>query len=425
MLIVFLVFVLFLIFGMPIAYAIGISGALYFMQHTNLPATIMVQLPLTQAQNFSLLAVPLFIFAGNLLNCGGTTDRLAKFADILTGRMRGGYAQTSVVLSTMMGGVSGSCIADAAMEARLLGPQMKKAGYAKGFIACNIAFTGLITATVPPGNAMIIYGTTGNVSIGKLFTTGMVIGVFMMIVMMLTTWAISVLRGYKAVRTEKIPPRQIWAAFKECFWALLFPFMLLVGIRFGLFTPSEVGAFACVYAAFVGFFIYRELNLKTFITALENTAKDVGAVMFIIALSAIFGYGVPLDRVPQAVSGFMMGITNSRAIILLMIIIMLSLIGMFMEGAATILILTPILLPLAKSIGMDPVHFGMVMTTTINLSNCTPPVGLSMYTVNSILDCSLSEYVKEMIPWLVTFMLAVLFVAYCPQAFMWLQNLLY
>lgn len=425
MLVVFIAFVVFLIIGMPIAFAIGISGALYFLQHLNLPATIMVQLPLTQAQNFSLLAVPLFIFAGNLLNCGGTTDRLAKFAGILTGRMRGGYAQTSVVLSTMMGGVSGSCIADAAMEARLLGTQMKKEGYATGFIACNIAFTGLITATVPPGNAMIIFGTTGNVSIGKLFTTGMLVGVFMMVVMMVTTWAISCLRGYKPSRTEKIPLREIWSSFKECFWALLFPVMLLVGIRFGLFTPSEVGSFACVYAVFVGVFIYKELNMKTFMKALEDTAKDVGAVMFIIALSAIFGYGVPIDRVPQAVSGFLMGITTNKSLILLMIILMLSMVGMFMEGAATILILTPILLPLATSIGMDPVHFGMVMTTTINLSNCTPPVGLSMYTVNSILGCSLNEYMKEMVPWLITFLIAVLFVAYCPGAFMWLQNLLY
>ena len=203
MLIVFIAFIIFLIVGMPIAFAVGISGALFFVQHSNLPATIMVQMPLTQAQNFALLAVPLFIFAGNLLNCGGTTDRLAEFAGILTGRMRGGYAQTSVVLSTMMGGVSGSAIADAAMEARLLGGDMKKAGYSKGFIACNIAFTGLITATVPPGNAMIIYGTTGNVSIGKLFTTGLVVGLFMMLVMMFTTWMIAAIRGYKPARTEK------------------------------------------------------------------------------------------------------------------------------------------------------------------------------------------------------------------------------
>ena len=291
MLIVFIAFIIFLIVGMPIAFAVGISGALFFVQHSNLPATIMVQMPLTQAQNFALLAVPLFIFAGNLLNCGGTTDRLAKFAGILTGRMRGGYAQTSVVLSTMMGGVSGSAIADAAMEARLLGGDMKKAGYSKGFIACNIAFTGLITATVPPGNAMIIYGTTGNVSIGKLFTTGLVVGLFMMLVMMFTTWMIAAIRGYKPARTEKAKPREVWEAFKECFWALLFPVILLVGIRAGLFTPSEVGAFACVYAAFVGVFIYKELNWKTFVQALGDTTRDVGAVMFIIAMSALFGYG--------------------------------------------------------------------------------------------------------------------------------------
>ncbi|MCR4708391.1 MAG: TRAP transporter large permease [Clostridiales bacterium] len=425
MLIVFLAFIAFLVIGMPIAYAIGISGSLYFLQHLNLPATIMVQMPLTQAQNFALLAVPLFIFAGNLLNCGGTTERLAKFSGILTGRMRGGYAQTSVVLSTMMGGVSGSAIADAAMEARLLGDQMKKAGYAKGFIACNIAFTGLITATIPPGNALIIYGTAGNVSIGRLFTTGMVVGLFMMIIMMLTTWGISTLRGYKPVRTNRVTSKEFWSAFKECVWALLFPIMLLIGIRMGLFTPSEVGAFACVYAALVGVFVYKELNLRTFLKALEDTAKDVGAVMFIIAMSALFGYGVPLDRVPQTVAGFMLSITETPSIILLLIILMLTVIGMFMEGAATILILTPILLPIIKQIGIDPVHFGMIMCTVVTLSNCTPPVGLSMYTVNSIIGCSLGEYAKEMLPWLLTFLFAMAVLAFFPAPFMWLQGVLY
>ena len=425
MLLVFIAFIGFLIIGMPIAYAIGISGALYFVQHLNLPATIMVQLPVTQAQTFALLAVPLFIFAGNLLNCGGTTDRLAKFAGIITGRMRGGYAQTSVVLSTMMGGVSGSAIADAAMEARLLGGQMKRAGYSKGFIACNIAFTGLITATIPPGNALIIYGTTGNVSIGKLFTTGLVVGLFMMIVMMVTTWAISVMRGYKPVRKEKISAKQIWNAFLECFWALLFPIILLVGIRMGLFTPSEVGAFACVYAAVVGVFVYKELTWKTFIEALEATAKDVGAVMFIIAMSALFGYGVPLDRVPQTVAGFMLGITSNPHMILILIIFVLIAVGMFMEGAATILILTPILLPIVKNIGIDPVHFGMIICTVVTLSNCTPPVGLSMYTVNSILGCSLSEYTKEIAPWMITFVIAMALLAFFPAPFLFLQNLIY
>ena len=271
MAIVFSVFLILLVLGMPLAFSIGIAGVFYFLQHPNLPMSIMVQLPITQTQNFALLAVPLFILAGNLLNRGGTTHRLAKFAMIITGRMRGGFAQTSVVLSTMMGGVSGSCIADAAMEARLLGPDMIKSGYSKGFAACNIAFTGLITATIPPGNALIIFGTASNVSIGKLFAGGLVIGLFMMVVMMFTTWFISYRRGYKPARTEKLPKRRLWESFTECFWALLFPFILLFGIKMGLFTPSEVGAFACVYAFCVGRFAYKELNKENFILALKRS----------------------------------------------------------------------------------------------------------------------------------------------------------
>ena len=422
MAIVFSVFLILLVLGMPLAFSIGIAGVFYFLQHPNLPMSIMVQLPITQTQNFALLAVPLFILAGNLLNRGGTTHRLAKFAMIITGRMRGGFAQTSVVLSTMMGGVSGSCIADAAMEARLLGPDMIKSGYSKGFAACNIAFTGLITATIPPGNALIIFGTASNVSIGKLFAGGLVIGLFMMVVMMFTTWFISYRRGYKPARTEKLPKRMLWESFKECFWALLFPFILLFGIKMGLFTPSEVGAFACVYAFCVGRFAYKELNKENFILALKDSVADIGAVMFIIAFSAILGYGVPIDRVPQAVTGFMVGISSNPTIILLLLVVLLVFIGMFMEGAATILILTPVFMPMIQSLGIDPVLFGLIFCTVVTLGNCTPPVGLSMFTVNSILDCSLQEYCKEMVPWLITVLLSVVIIILVPGPFMYLQE---
>ena len=422
MAVVFSVFLILLVLGMPLAFSIGIAGVFYFLQHMNLPMSIMVQLPITQTQNFALLAVPLFILAGNLLNRGGTTHRLAKFAMIITGRMRGGFAQTSVVLSTMMGGVSGSCIADAAMEARLLGPDMIKSGYSKGFAACNIAFTGLITATIPPGNALIIFGTASNVSIGKLFAGGLVIGLFMMVVMMFTTWFISYRRGYKPARTEKLPKRMLWESFKECFWALLFPFILLFGIKMGLFTPSEVGAFACVYAFCVGRFAYKELTKENFILALKDSVADIGAVMFIIAFSAILGYGVPIDRVPQAVTGFIVGISTNPTVILLLLVALLVFIGMFMEGAATILILTPVFMPMIQSLGIDPVLFGLIFCTVVTLGNCTPPVGLSMFTVNSILDCPLQEYCKEMVIWLITFLLSVVVIILVPGPFMYLQE---
>ena len=199
-------------------------------------------------------------------------------------------------------------------------------------------------------------------------------------------------------------------------------FILLFGIKMGLFTPSEVGAFACVYAFCVGRFAYKELNKENFILALKDSVADIGAVMFIIAFSAILGYGVPIDRVPQAVTGFIVGISTNPTVILLLLVALLVFIGMFMEGAATILILTPVFMPMIQSLGIDPVLFGLIFCTVVTLGNCTPPVGLSMFTVNSILDCSLQEYCKEMVIWLITFLLSVVIIILVPGPFMYLQE---
>mgnify|MGYP000112733423 CR=1 FL=1 len=424
MLIVFIAFIIFLIVGMPIAFAVGISGALFFVQHSNLPATIMVQMPLTQAQNFALLAVPLFIFAGNLLNCGGTTDRLAKFAGILTGRMRGGYAQTSVVLSTMMGGVSGSAIADAAMEARLLGGDMKKAGYSKGFIACNIAFTGLITATVPPGNAMIIYGTTGNVSIGKLFTTGLVVGLFMMLVMMFTTWMIAAIRGYKPARTEKAKPREVWEAFKECFWALLFPVILLVGIRTGLFTPSEVGAFACVYAAFVGVFIYKEIKIKDICKIVYGGVKSAAGIMLIVAATQAFGWVITRAGIPQKMAQtFTSSITNPLVFVFAVCVILL-VAGCFIDAVPALLIFAPIFCPTADAYGINMIYFGVVMVIVLCIGLATPPVGINLYVASSVGGQPVHKIIPHLpIPLLAIFVGTVI-VILVPEIITFLPNVL-
>ena len=415
MLIVFIAFIIFLIVGMPIAFAVGISGALFFVQHSNLPATIMVQMPLTQAQNFALLAVPLFIFAGNLLNCGGTTDRLAKFAGILTGRMRGGYAQTSVVLSTMMGGVSGSAIADAAMEARLLGGDMKKAGYSKGFIACNIAFTGLITATVPPGNAMIIYGTTGNVSIGKLFTTGLVVGLFMMLVMMFTTWMIAAIRGYKPARTEKAKPREVWEAFKECFWALLFPVILLVGIRAGLFTPSEFGAFACVYAAFLGVFIYKDLKFRDLYQVFIDSAKSSAMVLFIISTSTAFAWLFAYSGISKQLVDFVVGMNLTPTLFCLLIAVILLIFGTFLEGIATAVLLVPVLWPIAQALGVDVIHFGMIVSIANVVGTMTPPVAVNIFSAASVSKLKMGEITKGQMPFFVGYVVVFFLVVLIPQ----------
>ena len=419
MIYVFIVFLIFLVMGVPVAFAIGASGMVFFLLNTHFPLTHIAQLPLTQVQSISMLAIPLFILAGNLMNNGGVTKRLVSLATLLTGHMRGGLAQTSVVLSTLMGGVSGSATADAAMEARLLGPDMIKSGYSKGFSANVLTFTSLITATIPPGVGLIIYGTTGSVSIGKLFSAGIFVGLYMMIVLMVSVAVIARMRGYKPVRQNRATWKEIGINLKETVWAVMFPVILLVGIRMGFFSPSEVGAFACFYSVFVGAFIYKELTIKSFITALRDSIADIGSIMMIVSMTALFGYGIPIDKIPQKMTTFITGITTNPSLVLILIIILLVFVGMFMEGSVVIL------LPMCQSVGIDPVHLGLLMCVIVTMGVNTPPVGMSMYTVNTILDCSLQEYTKSMIPFLAAILLAIGLLAFLPDVVLFLPRLLY
>ena len=425
MLVVTIVFLIFLSIGMPVAFAIGIAGLTFFLQHPELPFSMVVQLPLSQTQNSPLLAVPLFIFAGNLMNSAGITERLIRLSTLLTGHIRGGLAQVSVVLSTLMGGVSGSATADAAMEARLLGVGMVKKGYSKGYTASVIGFTSLITATIPPGVGIIIYGTTGDVSIGQLFMAGLVVGLIMMVMLMVTVAITAKIHGYIPERSKRATFKEIATSLGETIWALIFPILLLVGLRFGLFTPSEVGAFACVYGILVGVFVYRELTWKKFLETLRITVGDVGAVMFIIALSGLFRYGIPFEHVPQAMTALITGFSTNPHIVLMIVIVFLVVAGMFIEGSVCILLFTPILLPMVVSLGVDPVHFGLIMCTTITMGLLTPPVGISMYAVCTILECPTSAYLREMFPFLITVVVELLLLVYLPDVVLFLPRLLF
>ena len=425
MLVVAVVFLFFLAIGMPVAFAIGISGVMFFLQHPELPFTMIAQLPVSQTQTVPMLAIPLFIFAGNLMNATGITSRLVKLSTLLTGHMKGGLAQVSVVLSTLMGGVSGSATADAAMEARILGPGMLKRGYSKGYTASVIGFTSLITATIPPGIGIIIYGTVGEVSIGRLFAAGLMVGFLMMVVMMGTVAVTARIRKWKPEREKRASIREIFESLADTIWALVFPILLLVGIRFGLFTPSEVGAFACVYAVLVGVFVYKEFTWERLKETMHHTIRDIGAIMFIISLSGIFGYGIPIDRVPQMLTRFISGVSLNPSVVLLMIIGFLIIVGMIMEGSVAILLLTPILLPMVEELGVDPVHFGLIMCSVITMGLLTPPIGISMYTVCSILECPTKEYLREFMVFLVAFVIYIVILVFLPDVVLFVPRILY
>lgn len=425
MVIVLIAFIILLALGVPVGFSIAISGFTYFFQHPELPITTAVQLPISQTQNITLLAVPLFVFAGSLMNSSGITERLIKLSMLLCGHMKGGMAQVSVVLSALMGGISGSSNADAAMESRILGPEMERQGYPKGYTGAVIGYTSLITCTIPPGVGMILYGTTGEVSIGRLFAAGMVAGLLMTVILMGTVGVTAHIRGFKPAREEKASFKEIIGSLKETIWAIIFPVLLLVGIRFGLFTPSEVGSFACVYALCVGFFVYKELNLKKLIATLKEAVVDVGAIMFMISMSGIFGYGIPFDKIPQKMTTFITGITTNPLVVITIIILFLLLFGMFMEGSVVILLLTPILLPVVKSFGMDPVFFGIIVSTVVTMGILTPPVGVAMYTVCGVLGCSLPEFMKESAPFAIAILIEVAVLCAFPEIILWAPRLMY
>jgi len=425
MALVMIVFIIALMLGMPVGFAIGISGTMFFLQHPELPITTIVQLPISQTQNITLLAVPLFVFAGSLMNAAGITDRLIRLAMLLVGHMRGGMAQVSVVLSTLMGGVSGSSNADAAMESRILGPEMKRQGYPTGYTTAVICYTSLITSTIPPGVGMILYGTVGEVSIGRLFAAGLTSGLIMMVVMMVFVAVSSRRRNFKPAREKKASSKEIFGSLKETVWALLFPVLLLFGIRLGMFTPSEVGAFACVYALCVGFFVYKELTFKKLVVTLKEAIVDVGGIMYLIAMSGIFGYGIPIDKIPQKMTSFITSITSSPLIVVAIIVIFYIIFGMFMDGSVVILLLTPILLPLIRNFGIDPVLFGVITSIVVTMGICTPPYGIAMYTACSILECKLDEYMKESVPFIVSVLVVVAVMMAIPDIILFVPKLLY
>jgi len=422
MLLVTIVFIIFLAMGMPVAFAIGISGAFFFLQYTGqLPFTMTIQLAISQTQNFPLLAIPLFIFAANLMNDTGLTQRLITLSAVLTGHMRGGLGQVSVVLSTLMGGVSGSAIADAAMQARILGPDMIKKGYSKGYAACVIATTALITPIIPPGIGLILYGTIGEVSVGRLFAAGIPVGLLMMVSLMITVSLTAKKKNYLPDRKMASVKEMVRALFAGI-WAFLFPVVLIGGIRFGWFTPAEAGAFAGVYALAIGIIFYRELTWEKFKKTLENTMIDIGSVMLIIALSGIFGYGLAYDRVGDAFTGFMLGITQNPQMLMLIMIGLLIIAGMFIESTAIILLFTAIFLPLARQVGIDDVHFGLVFVLVCTMGLITPPVAVNMYVVCSIMDCPVEDYIRECLPFIATVLLVLLLIVFFPEVVLFVPN---
>ncbi|HMA16622.1 MAG: TRAP transporter large permease [Bacteroidota bacterium] len=417
-----ILFFVFLAVGVPVAFALGLSTIPVFFASDTMPLTVAMQRMYGATQSFPLLAVPFFILAGNLMNNTGITDRLLTFARLLTGWMAGGLAQVSIVLSALMGGISGSAVADAAMESRLLGAAMAQRGYATGFTATVIAFSSVITATIPPSIGLILFGFISEVSIGRLLLGGVVPGILMTVVLMGVTSVVAHRMGYRPELTERPAFRAVAASFLDCIWALLFPVFLLAGFRFGVFTATEAGAIVVLYALVIGVFVYRELTWAKLVAAMQDSVLDIGMVMLIIVMAAVLGHALTIEQAPRAITGFLADLPGDKYVTLLAVLALLFVAGTVMEATVNVLLVTPLVLPALVQVGFDPVHMGVVMIILITMGGNTPPVGVIMYTVCGILKCSFAEFVRWSWPFIVAMLLLIAAMSLVPEIVLFLPD---
>lgn len=421
---IILMFVLFF-FKVPVAFCLIISTLSYFVFFpTGMPVEMVVARMVSGAESFPLMAVPFFILAGTVMTYSGISAHLLNFAELMTGHMSGALGQVNVLLSALMGGVSGSSNADAAMQSKMLVPEMVKRGYDEGFSAAITAASAVITPIIPPGISLILFAFMADVSVGKMFLAGYIPGLMLTIGLMLAVSIISKKRNYRPSRTTRATRREIWEEFKKAIWALFLPFGLILGLRIGFFTASEAGAMTVVYSILVGFFVYKELKIGDFPKILWESILSICSVMLIIVAASAFGYYMSWERIPQMISALLMNITTSPIIMLMIINVLLLVLGMFMEGTPTLIILTPLLVPVITNLGIDPIHFGIMMVINITIGGVTPPFGTVMFVVCSVLKLSVSKFIKEIWPFLIVLFIVLLLVTYFPQIVLFLPNLL-
>ena len=409
---ILVLFVLFFL-NVPVAFSLMGASLFYFIFiNTSMPMHMVIQQFVTSVESFPYLAVPFFIMVGAVMNYSGISEALMDFAEVLVGHTRGGLAQVNVILSALMGGISGSANADAAMQSKILVPEMVKKGFSKPFSAAITAASSAISPVIPPGTNLILYALIAGVPVGTMFLAAYMPGILMTVALMIAVHFISVKRKYNPSRAKK---STLWERIEQFFksiWALFIPFGIIMGMRVGMFTPTEAGAVAVFFSAVVGFFVYRKLKIKHIPIILMDTVKGTGAVMAIIASARVFGYYLTLERIPQMISQTMVGLTSSPIMILLLINLLLLFVGMFLEGGAALVILAPLLVPVVRLYGIDLVHFGMIFIVNIMVGGLTPPFGSMMFTVCSILDVKLEDFIRETWPFIGALLAVLLIVTF-------------
>lgn len=416
-----IIFALLLVVRVPIAIVLGIAGVVLLIVSGN--TTMLLNAPqrlFSSLESYGLLAIPLFMLAGEIMNTGGITKRLIDFAQKFVGHFRGGLAYVNIIANTFLAAIIGSAAAQIAMMSKIMVPAMEKEGYKREFGAATTAAAGMLGPIIPPSMLFIIYGATSSTSIGDMFLAGIIPGILISIAFILLVAYI----GYKQSFPSK--PKASWRergkSSLQILPALLVPGVLIWGIVTGVFTPTESAGIACIIALVVSFVFYKDMNIKELPGIMVNTAISTAIVTLLIAMASVFGWAMTFERVPQTIAEWMTTIASSPIMFLILVNILLLLLGMFIEGIALIIILTPIFVPILPAFDIDPIHFGVLICLNVTIGILTPPVGSGLFLATSLGKVSIESFIKAIWPFVVVSVLVLLLITFIPALTLWMPS---
>ena len=421
--ILFISLIVFLIFNMPVGIAIGLATLLALVSGDSISLASVPQAMINACDSFPILAVPMFILAGDLMGAGGVSKRILDVCNVFFGRITGGIAIVTVLVCMFFAAVSGSGPATVAAVGSMVIPTMIELGYSRSFALSLVAAAGTIGVIIPPSIPMVLYSVSTGSSVVSLFMAGIIPGLFIGGMLMLYAYWFSKKHGYTGSK-EPFSAKKAWSAVYEAKWALINPFIILGGIYFGIFTPTEAAAVAVLYAFICGVFIHRELTPKLLFKTIAVSCCTTGTILVILSCASAFSKVLTVEQIPQLITDTIIGITSNKIILLLIINLLLLIVGCFMDQTPAILILAPILLPVATSIGLDPIHFGLIMVANLAIGFITPPLGMALFVAARVGNCKLEVVLKGIIPFVLVMIGCLLVLTFIPEISMFSPNLL-
>ena len=407
--------------SLPIGASLGLATVVTLGLTSNIPTVMVNQNAFAGLDSFPLMAIPFFMLAGNLMAVGGIAKRIVNVCDLLVGKVTGGVGMATIAASMFFAAISGSGPATVSAMGTIMLPEMEKRGYDKGFATGLTATAGTIGVIIPPSIPFVIYGVVASASIGELFIAGVIPGILIGMALMVVCYYRSSQKGYKgSTRTDL----KFWPVFRDSIWALITPVIILGGIYGGVFTPTEAAVVGIVYSLVVGAFVYKELTWKTFVVALRSTADLNGLTGFAIGFSMAFASYLAMEQIPIKAAAFLTGFVSNDVILTCLILVILLIVGLFVDNISSCLILTPVFLPIMKNMGMDPVQFGVVMTTALAIGFVTPPYGANLFVASAISGLSIERIARSAIPFLLAMVVCLLLITFVPSLTMGLVGIM-